>query len=324
MKTISVIVPVYNVERYLPECLDSILSQDYSSLEILLVDDGSTDTSGAICDDYARRDSRIRAIHQQNAGAGAAKNTGLRAATGEYLAFVDSDDTLLPGAYSYMVSLLEENGADVVQCMHQNVFPDAVEPMIVMPGRERFSVLDYMMLFPFDWTCALLWNKIYRRELFDGVFFEEGNVIDDEYFTYRGVMNAKTVIRDERVVYNYRQRRSSTMNNPLSQTKILCDRVDYQNKRRLVLGRRFPQQRRYFDLNYLEALVRLSQLPYNTNESIRMIKDHLKDYFRHGDFSIPGVRLIPALLKLSVMDIPWHLSRCEKPDAVSEQREYFS
>ena len=95
---ISVIVPVYNVAAYLPECLDSILSQDYDKLEVILIDDGSTDDSGTICDDYARRDSRIRVIHQKNGGAAAAKNAGLRAATGEYLSFADSDDFLEPGA----------------------------------------------------------------------------------------------------------------------------------------------------------------------------------------------------------------------------------
>ena len=95
---ISVIVPVYNVSAYLPECLDSILSQDYEKLEVILIDDGSTDDSGAICDAYAQRDNRIRVIHQKNGGAAAAKNAGLRAATGEYLSFADSDDFLEPGA----------------------------------------------------------------------------------------------------------------------------------------------------------------------------------------------------------------------------------
>ena len=95
---ISVVVPVYNVADYLPACLDSILSQDYDALEVILIDDGSTDASGAICDDYAARDSRVRVIHQKNGGAAAAKNAGLRAAGGEYLSFVDSDDYLEPGA----------------------------------------------------------------------------------------------------------------------------------------------------------------------------------------------------------------------------------
>ena len=100
---ISVIIPVYNVAAYLPECMESILRQDHEDLEIILIDDGSTDESGMICDRYAARDSRIRVIHQKNGGAAAAKNAGLRIATGEYLSFADSDDYLEPGAYSHML-----------------------------------------------------------------------------------------------------------------------------------------------------------------------------------------------------------------------------
>ena len=105
---ISVIVPVYNVAAYLPQCLDSILQQDHEALEVILIDDGSTDCSGEICDGYAAADSRIRVIHQKNSGAAAAKNAGLRAATGEYLVFADSDDFVEPGAYSYMLRTLQK------------------------------------------------------------------------------------------------------------------------------------------------------------------------------------------------------------------------
>lgn len=143
---ISVIVPVYNVSAYLPECLDSILSQDYEKLEVILIDDGSTDDSGAICDAYAQRDGRIRVIHQKNGGAAAAKNAGLRAATGEYLSFADSDDFLEPGAYAYMMSLLKENGADIVRCAFQNRFRTRTEQWLadesrcVMEGKPFWRV----------------------------------------------------------------------------------------------------------------------------------------------------------------------------------------
>ena len=133
---ISVIVPVYNVAAYLPECLDSILSQDYDKLEVILIDDGSTDDSGTICDDYARRDSRIRVIHQKNGGAAAAKNAGLRAATGEYLSFADSDDFLEPGAYAYMLAVLKENDADIVRCAFQNRFRTRTEQWLA--GEDLF------------------------------------------------------------------------------------------------------------------------------------------------------------------------------------------
>ena len=111
-ETISVIVPVYNVAAYLPQCLKSILNQDYEDLQVLLIDDGSTDDSGAICDQFSAQDSRIQVIHQKNGGAAAAKNAGLRAATGKYLSFVDSDDYLEPGVYGFLVKTLEETRAD--------------------------------------------------------------------------------------------------------------------------------------------------------------------------------------------------------------------
>ena len=185
---ISVIVPVYNVAAYLPECLDSILSQDYDKLEVILIDDGSTDDSGAICDAYARRDGRIRVIHQKNGGAAAAKNAGLRAATGEYLSFADSDDFLEPGAYAYMLALLKENDADIVRCAFQNRFRTRTEQWLAGEDRCVMEGKAFLVRFTTDWTCGLLWNKLYKRALFDGIFFEEGHKIDDEYFTYQGVI----------------------------------------------------------------------------------------------------------------------------------------
>ena len=126
---ISVIIPVYNVAEFLPQCLDSVVSQDYRNLQILLVDDGSTDGSGEICDRYAAAEARIQVIHQPNQGAGAAKNAGLRAAGGTYLSFVDSDDFLEPGAYRQMVKTLEETRADIVQFSFRNVYRNRTEGM---------------------------------------------------------------------------------------------------------------------------------------------------------------------------------------------------
>lgn len=114
---ISVIIPVYNVAAYLPECLDTALSQSYSNLQVILIDDGSTDSSGAICDEYAANDSRIVVIHQKNGGAAAAKNAGLRVATGKYLSFVDSDDYLEPDAiYTWLNSF-----TDIMQRLYSAV-----------------------------------------------------------------------------------------------------------------------------------------------------------------------------------------------------------
>ena len=295
---ISVIVPVYNVEKYLPECLDSILGQDYPHLEVILIDDGSTDHSGAICDEYAAKDGRVKVIHQANAGAAAAKNAGLRVATGYYLSFVDSDDFLEPGAYSYMVALLQAHNADAVQCGYQDLLPS--KTIEHSPTKDSLSMTgeSYALLDTKDWTGSLLWDKLYHRGLFDGIFFEEGHKIDDEYFTYRGMMNAKKIIRDGRIVYNYRKRRSSVTLAPNTQKQILLDRIDYTSKRRKVVLARYPQLRGDYDRHFLNMMILLSRDKFRTEESHRIIRQKLSEYFREKGHTAPDITLVPALLKI--------------------------
>lgn len=320
---ISVIVPVYNVAAYLPACLDSILQQDYEKLEIILIDDGSRDESGAICDAYAARDSRIRVIHQKNGGAAAAKNAGLRRATGEYLSFVDSDDILLPGAYSHMLGLLRQQHADVVQCAFADLFPSGAVPQVKKPGFQELDAMEYLQLYTTDWTCALLWDKLYRRELFDGIFFEEGNKIDDEYFTYRGVMNAGKVVCDDRLVYHYRKRRSSVMYSPESAARIVLDRIDYLGKRRKHVAERFPALRRRFDLHFLDAMILLDRDPAGTEASHRRIIKSLDDYFREKEHTMPPVGLWPHLIKVRVGWDAKHRKSSPEADNIGDRREFF-
>lgn len=297
-KTISVIIPVYNVAPYLEECLHSVLSQSYRALEILVIDDGSTDGSGAICDRFAETDSRIRVIHQKNGGAAAAKNAGLRAATGEYLSFVDSDDFLEPGAYSHMRSLLEGAGADVVQCAYRDVFRSRTADRIHKSGRVVLPTAEYLPLYTTDWTCALLWDKLYRRDLFAGIFFEEGHKIDDEYFTYQGILNANKVVFDDRIVYNYRKRRSGVMLSPDSARRILLDRIDYLGKRRVRIAARFPALRRTFDLHFLESMLYLRADPHFSTEAHAALRGALRAYFREKDHTPPPLGWLGKLMKL--------------------------
>ena len=295
---ISVIVPVYNVAAYLPECLDSILSQDYDKLEVILIDDGSTDDSGTICDDYAARDGRVRVIHQKNGGAAAAKNAGLRAATGEYLSFVDSDDFLEPNVYGYMLSLLRTYDVDAAVFAFRDVYRNRQEEKVFQPGRQVLTGKEYLVRFTSDWSAALLWNKLYKRALFRDIFFEEGHKIDDEYFTYQGIMNARRVLCDDRVIYNYRRRASSVMLSPKSAKQMAVDRVDFLTKRRETVLRRFPELRREFDVQYLDALIYLSEDAAATAESIDMLKDRLKDYVHQKGNTRPPRYFWKGLLRL--------------------------
>ena len=165
---ITIIVPVYNVQNYLEACIDSILAQTYQALEIILVDDGSTDSSPAICDRYAQKDSRVRVIHKENGGAASAKNEALKVATGKYLTFVDSDDWIEPDAMAYMQELLELHQAQVVQCCFRDVFVDYSRDRFFLTEFRSFDVMEYLRRFTEDWTCGLHCAKLFYRELFCG------------------------------------------------------------------------------------------------------------------------------------------------------------
>lgn len=297
-KMISVIIPVYNVALYLEECLNSVVSQSYTNLEIILIDDGSTDHSGAICDQFASIDSRIKVIHQKNAGAAAAKNAGLRAATGEYLSFVDSDDYLESGAFALMVNILEKYGADVVQCAYRDLFTDGSFSTVNRESVETYTAEEYLLRYTTDWTSCLLWDKLYKRALFSGIFFEEGHIVDDEFFTYQGIMNAQCVVYAPEIVYYYRKRKSSVTARPEYRERTIMDKLDYLGQRRLAVRQRFPSLRRAFDEHYLNMLLWLSADAYATERCLSRIKGMLKTYLTETGHTAPGLRQQAAIFRL--------------------------
>lgn len=321
---ISVIIPVYNVAAYLPQCVESVLRQDHKNLEVILINDGSWDESGTICDRYAVQDSRVRVIHQKNGGAAAAKNAGLRIATGEYLSFVDSDDYLQPGVYGYMLDVLQTTGADAAQFSFQDVYRNRKEVQILQPGRKVISGKEYLLRFPKDWTCALLWNKLYKRSLYDGVFFEEGHKIDDEYFTYRGFLKPCKVALDDRIIYNYRKRASSVMCSPETAEQRILDCMDSIAKRREVVLACHPDLRREFDENYLDAIYYLSENPGNSEKSLKLLKENLKAYLRRPGNSFPPRYLWPMLWRVYVTGTERLLEMCRSRDSEASGEEYFA
>lgn len=320
-KTISVIVPVYNVASYLPQCLESILNQNYEDLQVLLIDDGSTDDSGAICDRFAARDSRIQVIHQKNGGAASAKNAGLRVATGKYLSFVDSDDYLEPGVYGFLVKTLEETQADAVQGAFQEVYRSRREVRPLKP--ETLEGYDYLLRFPKDFSCALLWNKLYRREIFNGVFFEEGHKIDDEYFTYQGFLQPRRVVCTDRVIYNYRKRASSVMASPESAEQRILDCLDSIAKRRQKVRTSVPQLSRAFDENYLDVLWYLSCNPGSTERSLKALKSGLREYLcRFGNRFLPRY-LWKGLFRLLITPTDALLADCQSRRQSADIGNFF-
>ena len=218
---ISVILPVYRVEKYLDRCLQSITEQTYRNLEIILVDDGSPDSSGDICDAWAAKDCRVRVIHKENAGAGAARNTGLDAATGEIVSMIDSDDYLETHMFAHLLSLMAED-VDIAECdicwteLDDLKMDDGSEAKITVCNREdamRLHIRDEIF-------CQTPPNKLYRRETIGDIRFPEGNLIDDEFFTYRVIGNARKLARSSACMYAYRQQSGSAMHKPFSLKRL--------------------------------------------------------------------------------------------------------
>lgn len=321
---ISVIVPVYNVEAYLPKSLESILNQDYEKLEVILIDDGSMDSSGSICDEYAAKDSRVKVIHQKNGGAAAAKNAGLRIATGEYLTFVDSDDWLEPNIYGYMVEVLRSENADAAQFNFREVWRSKAEDRVLYLGRTITDSDEYMRRLAKDYSCALLWNKLYKREIYDGVFFEEGHKIDDEYFTYQGFLKDRRIVFDERIIYNYRKRASGAMGSPAAACQRLQDRLDSITKRRKMVLKHRPQLKKIYDIAYLDALCYLSENEGNTEMTILQFKECLKQYILTPGNTLPPRYLWGSLWRLFRLDAQLLLARCPKAEAVEDLEDYFA
>ena len=185
---ISVIVPVYNAGAYLEPLIRSVLDQTVSDLELLLVDDGSTDGSGAVCDALAQADARIRVFHRENGGQSAARNLGLEAAGGDLIAFADHDDVLHPRLYETLLRGMEEAGAPVSACQFENTpqeripeldFTEPIAPFVSVPQRE----LVHRFFTP-AWHIPV-WNKLYRREVISGLRFHGARLGEDNLFSYQ-------------------------------------------------------------------------------------------------------------------------------------------
>lgn len=277
---ISIIVPFYNVASYLAQCIESIVQQSYTSLEIILVNDGSTDTSEQICKEFANRDNRIHVIHQKNAGAAAARNAGLDIATGEYLAFVDSDDWLEEGAFAYMLGELQGEHADIVQCSYRDIYVNRQADHICKASGCTFDQVSYLARYTEDWTCSLLWDKLYKRELFKNIRFETGHVIDDEYFTYQGVMNSQKIICRDRIVYNYRIRKSSVTGDPKHYEQIVTDKLDYLSKRLDKITSEYPSLTKTFNRHFLYMVNWISKDNLMTEQGLELVQKTLRERWK--------------------------------------------
>lgn len=207
---ITVICPAYNVENYIEKCIESIRNQTYKNLEILLIDDGSTDDTGSICDGFAEKDKRIRAFHKENGGVSSARNLGLDNAQGDYIAFIDSDDNIEPEMYQTLLEMLIEEDADFIGC---SFFDDYEVRKIPNGGTNRRSILQGENIFLYREDLRfLVWNKLYKRDLIGNGRFIQGQIYEEVHFNAHIFFNAKKAVYYDACLYNYRKLRPGNTN----------------------------------------------------------------------------------------------------------------
>ncbi len=230
MPAISVIVPVYNVQEYLPACVDSILSQTFNDYELILVDDGSPDACGDICDEYAKKDERVHVIHKKNGGLADARNSGIDSAKGAYLTFIDSDDIIYKDYLKYLYDAALAYGAEIVQGMitthldqlgqtgtdrHHKTYD-----VRILAGED--AIRDYLMYRTYYSTATF---KLIKRELFEGVRFPVGKYSEDEFTTYKLVLKSKKGVCLPEYVYYYRLREGSIVRSYNTKRFEVCDEL---------------------------------------------------------------------------------------------------
>ena len=191
MPKISIIVPIYKVESYLKRCIDSILNQTFTDFECILVDDGSPDNCPQICDEYAKKDKRIRVIHKKNGGLSDARNVGIDIAQGEYLGFVDSDDWIHPQMYEILYNGIVENNVKLSVCAYNETDTEEKFEGIDKPVFELRNGMDFLMTD--NVTAVVAWNKLYHRSLFKEIRYPVGRIHEDEFTTYKILYEAENI-----------------------------------------------------------------------------------------------------------------------------------
>lgn len=246
---ISVIVPVYQVEKYVVNCIESICNQTYTNLEIILVDDGSKDKSGQICDSYSKKDSRIQVIHKINGGLSDARNYGIDRATGEYICFIDSDDMIAQNYIEKLFNLLKKENADIAICDYQEVYSKDE----IKVGKEAKKICNFSSYEAIkelyndndNVKMVVTWNKLYKTALFSQIRFPVGKLHEDEFTTYKLFYNAKKIVVTNEKLYYYVKRDGSIM-----RQKYYLKRLDILNA--------YEERMNFFKEHHEEELYKLT------------------------------------------------------------------
>ncbi len=238
---ISVIVPIYNVEKYLDRCVESIVNQTYMNLEIILVDDGSPDNCPKMCDEWAQKDTRIKVIHKENGGLSDARNAGMPFVTGEIVSFIDSDDWIELNMFEKMLSQMQKDNSDIVSCGVKWVEEDGVVIRDVTVSKNEVLDTHSAMkeLINDNKLKQHVWNKIYKHDLIKDIPFEKGKYHEDVFWSYQIVGRAKKISVIVDSFYNYVQRSNSIMGEGFSAKRL--DSLEANELRCKYMKKNFPE-----------------------------------------------------------------------------------
>lgn len=299
---ISVVIPVYNVEKYLPACLDSVINQTYRNLEIIIVDDGSTDECPSICDKYASIDKRITVIHQNNGGLSDARNTGIDIAKGEYITFIDSDDLVALDMIEYLYKNLIENNTDMSICQNSDIDEDGnalsentpKNYQLVKGGAEQ-CMKAFLTNATFK---TVAWAKLYKYSMFSDVRYPKGKYHEDVFTTYKLVTKCNSITIGGEYKYFYRTRSESIMN--LSFKPSHMDAIEGKMEFNAYIEQYFPSLLRYSHADIVYAANMCSMRMARGGVLYKQYIDELQTLYRkyEYDFLRGGSRFISKVFSV--------------------------
>ncbi len=275
---ISVIVPVYNVEKYIIRCIDSIINQTYRNLEIILIDDGSPDNCPQICDHYVELDNRVKVIHKKNGGLSSARNAGLDIIKGQYVTFVDSDDFLSYEYITKLYSLCKNNDCQIAQCSFEK---GSESEFSITNEVIKNTKYNYVEIFSQRSYKVTVWAKLYDSSLFLDVRFPIGKINEDEFVTYKVIYKADNIMLTDEILYYYYQSPDSIMRNNNEYIKL--DFLDAYNER--IQYFREEKSVQLVEISIKELCIQLmlcyikcKGMKINTNNSSELLKKY-KHYY---------------------------------------------
>lgn len=301
MDLISVIVPVYQVENYLNQCIESIIEQTYTNLEIILIDDGSKDNCPQICDDWSIKDKRIKVIHKKNGGLSDARNVGLDIAKGKYIAFIDSDDWVDSRYIELLYNSLIKSEADISACSIQKVYDaDSVDPYNLNPKLQLVTPKEAIKDILYDRRFkTVAWNKLYSKEILSGERFIVGRIHEDEFFSYKVFDKDQKLVFVDASLYKYRQRSGSIMSSPSLKHLDLLDA--YLNRIKF-LENNYTDLASKDKLNFCIACINFYKDFLKSDSDFKKIAlNRIKNYRRKVKFNIKEFNVLSWKEKIYVI-----------------------